>query len=163
MAFSPLYAADGYIGAGLGQSEIRQGFFGEYGNAFKIFAGLRLYPNLAIEAAYLDYGNPSENLFGVETQYDAWATAAWAKGIWPATANIDLLGKAGLAYSKIDKTITVFGSPPSKTSFSGTNFAWGLGASFKYWEKFSVQLEYEDINSDLDTITLWSISALYTF
>lgn len=163
VAVSPLYAAEGYVGGGLGQSEIRQGLFGEYGNAFKVFGGLRLHPNLAIELAYLDFGNPSENLFGIETQYEAWATAAWAKAIWPATAKIDLIGKAGLAYSKIDKTTTVFGSPPSKTSSSGTNFTWGVGASFNYWKKFSVQAEYEDINSDLDTITLWSISAVYTF
>ena len=162
MAFSPLYAADGYLGVGLGQSEINQGFFGEYGNASKIFGGVRLHSNLAVEVAYLDFGNPSENLFGLEVEYEARAVAAWAKGILPVISKIDLFGKAGWAYWEIDKTVTLF-SLPSKTTASGSDFAWGVGASFNYWEKFSVQLEYEDINSDIDTITLWSISALYKF
>lgn len=163
MAFSPLHALDGYLGIGLGQSEINQGLFGEYGNGFKIFGGARLHPNLAVEAAYLDFGNPSENLFGIETMYEAWATAAWAKGILPVISKIDLFGKVGWAYWEVEKSTTVFGLPPSKTSASGNNFTWGVGTSFNYWDNFSIQLEYEDINSDLDTITLWSVSALYTF
>ena len=163
IAVSPAYADDGYVGIGLGQSEINQGLFGEYGNAFKVFGGWRMHPHLAIEAAYLNFGNPSQNLFGIETQYEASAVAAWAKGLWPVSKNIDLFGKAGLAHWKVDETTTVFGFPPSKSTTNGTNFAWGLGVIFNHWEKVSMQLEYEDINSDLDTITLWSISALYKF
>ena len=163
IAFSPLYALDGYLGVGLGQSEINQGFFGEYGDGFKIFGGVQPHPNLAVEAAYLDFGSPSENLFGVETQYEAWATAVWAKGIWPVVSKIELFGKAGWAYWEIDRTTTLFGLPPSKVTASGNDFTWGIGASFNYWDNFSFQLEYEDINSDIDTITLWSISALYKF
>lgn len=163
LVISRAYAIDGYIGFGLGQSEINQGFFGEYGNGFKGFGGVRAHPNLAIEGAYLDFGNPSENLFGVETEYEAWALAAWAKGLWPVSKNIELFGKAGLAYWEVDRTTTIFGSTPSKTSSDGTDFAWGAGAAFNYWEKFSIQLEYEDINAEIDTITLWSISAVYTF
>lgn len=160
---STVIAADGYLGAGLGQSEVRQALFGEYGDGFKIFGGARYNQNLAAEIAYQDFGNPSENLFGVETEYEAWAVALWLKGIWPATSKIDLLGKAGLAYWEVDKTTTVFGFPPSTTSASGTDFAWGVGVSFNYWDKLSIQLEYEDINADIDTITLWSISAVYQF
>ena len=163
MAYSPVYAADGYIGFGLGQSEINQGLFGEYGNGFKAFGGVRLNTNIAIEAAYLDFGNPNQNLFGVETKYEAQAFAAWAKGLWPISPHIGLFGKAGLANWKVDATTTVFGSPPSKRSQDGTNFAWGIGVSFNYWDRFSLQLEYEDINADIDAITLWSASALYTF
>ncbi len=162
-AFSSAQANDGYIGLGLGQSEINQAFFGEYGNGFKVFGGVRMHPNLVIEAAYLDFGNPSESLFGIETKYEAWAVAVWAKGLWPVTQKTELFGKAGLAYWEVDKTTTVFGSPPSKMSLDGSDFAWGLGFTFNHWKKFSIQLEYEDINSDLDTITLWSISGLYRF
>ena len=163
MAFSPLYAADGYWGVGFGQSEINQGFFGEYGNGFKLFGGVRQHPNLAIEMAYLNFGNPSEGLFGIDIEYEAMAVAAWAKGIWPVKSRIDLFGKAGWAYWDIERTSTVFGAPASTTTSDGSNFSWGLGVTFNYWEKLSVQLEYEDINSDIDTITLWSISALYAF
>lgn len=161
--FSQAYAADGYIGLGLGQSEINQGFFGEYGNGYKLFGGVRVHKNLAIEAAYTDFGNPSENLFGVEVEYEAWSVGAWAKGLWPVSQHIELFGKAGVAYWEADETSTVFGLPPTKTSWDGTDFAWGVGASFNYWDHVSIQLEYEDILADIDTITLWSISVLYTF
>jgi OmpA-OmpF porin, OOP family len=157
------YAVDGYVGLGLGQSEINQGLFGEYGNAYKIIGGIRLHPNLALEAAYLDYGKPKENLFGVETEYEATAVAIWAKGLWPVTQKIDLLGKLGLAAWEVKETTTVFGSPPSTTTSDGTNFSWGVGAAFNYWDRFSIQVEYEDVNADINTMTLWSVSALYRF
>ena len=163
LASSPVYAAGGYLGLGLGQAEIRQGFFGEYGDGYKIFGGVRLHHHLAIEAAYLDFGHPSENLFGVQTKYTSSAFGLWAKGLWPVKRTINLYAKAGLAHWKIDKTTTVFGSSPSKTSTSGSNFAWGAGVAFNSWKRFSLQLEYEDINSDLDTITLWSVAGIYRF
>lgn len=158
-----VYAVDGYIGLGIGQSEINQGFFGEYGNAYKIFGGLRLHPNLAVEVAYIDYGNPKETLFGIDTEYEASAYAVWAKGLWPVAQQFELLGKLGLGVWDITKTTTVFGLPPSTTTSDGTDFAWGVGAAFNYRDNFSIQLEYEDINSDIDTMTLWSISVLYKF
>ena len=89
--------------------------------------------------------------------------AAWAKGLLPVGKKYELFGKVGWAYWNTEAKTTVFGSPPSKTSDNGSNFAWGLGIKANYWEKFSVQLEYEDINSYLDTITLWSISGIYSF
>jgi opacity protein-like surface antigen len=157
------YALDGYAGIGIGQSEINQGFFGKYGNGFKIIAGIRLHSHWAIEAAYSDYGKPQENLFGVETEYEATAVAAWAKGLWPVTRKIDLLGKVGLASWKVKKTTTLFGSPPSTTTSEGTDFSWGIGVAFNHWKSFSIQVEYEDVNADIDTMTLWSVSALYRF
>lgn len=156
-------AADWYAGLGFGQSEIDQGFFGEYGDGFKIFGGLELNRNAAVEAAYIDYGSPSENLFGAETEYEATAVAAWAKGVWPVFTSIDLFGKAGLAYWEVNSKSTLFGFPSSKSSDDGIDFSWGFGASFNYWDKLSIQLEYEDIVADIDAITLWSISALYRF
>lgn len=162
MAGSQAYAADRYIGFGLGQSEINQGFFGEYGNGFKIFAGMHLHNFIAIEAAYLDYGNPSENLFGINTEYEATAVAAWAKSLWPITQNIRLFAKAGVANWEVDKTTSVFG-PPTTTSQDGNDFTWGVGISFNKWDHLAIQLEYEDINADIDAITLWSASVLYSF
>jgi opacity protein-like surface antigen len=157
------FAADGYVGLGIGQSEINQGLFGEYGDAFKIVGGVRLHPNLALEVDYIDYGKPKQNLFGVDVEYEATAVAAWAKGFWPVTQKIDLLGKLGLGAWRVKETATIFGSPPQTTTSNGTNFAWGVGAAFNYWDRLSVQVEYEDVNADIDTMTLWSVSALYRF
>lgn len=156
-------AANWYVGLGFGQSEINQGFFGEYGDGFKVFGGLQLNRNVAMEAAYIDYGNPSENVFGADTDYEATAVAAWVKGLWPVFSSVDLTGKAGLAYWEVDSKSTLFGFPSSKSSEDGVDFTWGIGASLNYWDKLSIQLEYEDILADIDAITLWSISAIYSF
>lgn len=163
MTLQFLHAADGYLGVGLGQSEINQGLFGEYGNAYKVFAGARVHQNLVIEVAYIDFGNPSENLFGITKEYDAWAIGTWAKGIWPITTKFELFGKAGWAYWEIEEKTTIFGQQQPTHSSSGNDFTWGIGVAFSQWEKFSMQLEYEDFNTSLDTVTLWSISALYGF
>lgn len=163
-AYTPVYAADAYLGGGLGQSEINQSFFGEYGNGYKIFGGMRVHRNLSIEVAYLDYGNPRQN-FIFETDAEGWSVGAWAKGLWPVSQNIELFGKAGLAYWETEQTTTIFG-PPLTTSEDGIDVAWAVGAKFNYWDKVSVQLEYEDIEAGGDItsrLALWSISALYTF
>jgi len=156
-------AANWYVGLGFGQSEIDQGFFGEYGDGFKVFGGLQLNRNVAVEAAYIDYGSPSENVFGADTKYEATAVAAWAKGLWPVFSRIDLFGKVGLAYWEVDSKSTLFGFPSSTTSDDGIDLSWGIGTSLNYWDKLSIQLEYEDILADIDAITLWSISAVYKF
>lgn len=157
------HADGGYVGLGVGQSEINQGLFGEYGDGFKVFGGYRAHPNFAVEAAYMNFGEPSEDLFGIQKEYEACAAAVWAKGLWPATRNIELFGKVGWAYWEAESYTSVFGSPTVKKSWEGNDFTWGVGVAFNQWDKFSIQLEYEDVNADLDTITLWSISGLYRF
>jgi len=157
------YAVDGYVGLGIGQSDISQGLFSQSGNAFKIIGGVRLHPYWAVEAAYIDYGKPEENFIGINSKYEATAVAAWVKGLWPVTQKIDLLGKLGLASWTVKETTTLFGFPPTTTTSNGTDITWGIGAAFKYWDRVSIQVEYEAVNSDIDTMALWSVSALYRF
>lgn len=161
--FSPVQANGAYVGLGVGQSEINQELFDEYGTGFKVFGGFRTHPNLAIEAAYINFGEPSENLFGADREYEACAATIWAKGLWPITRNIELFGKVGWAYWEAESYTTVSGTPTIKKSWKGNDFTWGAGVDFNQWEKFSIQLEYEDVNTDLDKTTLWSVSGLYRF
>jgi len=160
---SPAQARGGYIGLGIGQSEINHGQFDETGTGFKVFGGFQTHPYFAIEAAYMNFGEPSENRSGTEKEYEACAAAIWAKGFWPITRSIDLLGKAGWAYWEAESYTTPPGNPTVKQSWEGNDFAWGLGASFNPGKKLSIQLEYEEVNNDLDKTALWSVSGLYRF
>jgi len=54
-------ATDAYLGVGIGDSYIDQDIFGESDTAYKIFAGLQLHPNFAVEATYMDLGQPVED------------------------------------------------------------------------------------------------------
>ena len=40
---------------------------------YKLFGGLKLHPNFAVKAAYMDLGQPIEDFFGFRREYDVWA------------------------------------------------------------------------------------------
>jgi len=155
--------ANAYLGVGIGDSYIDQDIFGESDTAYKIFAGLQLHPNFAVEAAYMDLGQPVEDFFGFRQEYDVWAVALWAKGIWPVTQRIDLFGKLGFAHWEYDKTTSFSGSLPSTTSKSANDFGWGIGIGFDVGEKWMIPVEYEQISGDIDKAGVFSISAMYKF
>ena len=156
-------AADAYLGIGIGDSYIDQDIFGESDTAYKFFGGLQFNPNFAVEAAYMDLGQPVQDFFGLREEYDVWAVALWAKGIWPVTKNIDLFGKLGLAHWEYDKTYQAGSLPPQTTSENANDFAWGIGISFGVGKKWAIPLEYEQISGDIDKAGLFSISAMYKF
>lgn len=157
------HAADAYLGFGIGQGYVDQNLFGESDTAYKVFGGVQLHPNFAVEAAYMDLGQPVEDFFGLRQEYDVWAVALWGKGIWPVTERIDLFGKLGFAHWEYDETTRLGSLPPSTTSESANDFGWGIGIGFDVGEKWQIPLEYEQISGDIDKAGLFSISAIYKF
>ncbi|KPL19987.1 MAG: hypothetical protein AMJ92_00605 [candidate division Zixibacteria bacterium SM23_81] len=158
-----VFAADKYIGVGLGISEIEDSGFDSIGGAFKFFGGVRMHKHFAVEAAYMNFGKLEEDFFGIRGEYDLWELGAWAKGILPVHPQFGLFAKAGLVHWKLDATRTLFGFAPSSWSANGNDFAWGLGAAFNASAKFSVQLEYDQANVDVDKATLWTASGVFHF
>ena len=156
-------AADAYLGIGIGDAYIDQDIFGESDTAYKIFGGLQFHPNFAVEAAYMDLGQPVEDFFGFRTEYDVWAVALWAKGILSVSRRIDLFGKLGFAHWEYDKTTSFTGSFPSTTSESANDFGWGIGISFDVGKNWMIPLEYEQISGDIDKAGLFSVSVVYQF
>ena len=156
-------AVDGYVGIGIGESYVDQGVFGEMDTAYKFFGGAQFHPNIAVEVAYMDLGKPVEDFFGLRQEYDVWALALWAKGILPVTKTIDLFGKLGFAHWEYDKTSQIGSLPPTSTSQSSNDFAWGLGISFDVGKKFAIPIEYEKIGTDLDNTAMFSVSCIYSF
>ena len=156
-------AADAYLGIGIGDAYIDQDIFGESDTAYKIFGGLQFHPNFAVEAAYMDLGQPVEDFFGLREEFDVWAVALWAKGILPVTEGIDLFGKLGFAHWEYDKTTSFSGSLSSTTSENANDFAWGIGIGFDVGKNWMIPLEYEQISGDIDKAGLFSISAMYKF
>lgn len=154
------HAADAYLGIGIGEAHIGQGLFSEDDTAYKFFGGLKLHPNFAAEAAYMDLGQPVQNIFGWVQEYDVWAVALWAKGIWPVTERIDLFGKLGYVHWEYDERDNL---SSSTRSVSANDLGWGIGIGFDVGEKWAIPVEYEQINGDLDKAGLFSVSVMYQF
>ncbi|MDH5648721.1 MAG: outer membrane beta-barrel protein [Gammaproteobacteria bacterium] len=161
--FPAMVTGGSYLGAAIGYSYVDQSLFAESGTGIKVFGGIGLNSYFSVEAAYMDLGQPQEDLFGLQQDYDVWAAGLWAKGMLPLGSRIIVFGKAGLAHWDLEKTTTFFGLSSQTVSQSGNDPIWGVGMEFKIGDRYSMPLEYERIESEDDEIALFSIGIVYRF
>lgn len=151
-----------YVGAGLGQSQIRSndsnygypGYYNDYQFAWKAFVGIRPISFLGAEFQYIDFGQPNCNGYynnyysgycntaqnGINTHPTA--TALFAVGYFPIPVpNFDIFAKAGAARLSLDvPTFTqvpcVAGSPCPNYNIgpqqSVTDTKFAYGAGVQY-------------------------------
>jgi len=143
-----------YIGAGAGDASVKDGAFDASDSASKIFAGYNVgfipLVDFAVEASYVDFGNPSTAIGNVEiTGLSAFGLAGLSFGPF------GLFVKAGVIDWDLDSN---FGTSSSET---GSDSAYGIGARFAIGP-LSVRAEYEvyDLDADLDMV---SVSGAFTF
>ena len=159
-------AASGlYLGAGLGQSTIKDNTSG--GNldandtAFKAFVGYRfnMIPivDLAVEGGYTDFGKPSQSISAQNVQFKLHGYDAAGLLIFPL-GPIDLYGKVGMLSWSADTSVA--GTTSSET---GTDSFYGVGVGFYIW-KIGIRAEYERYQiKDVDRVDMYSLSALFQF
>lgn len=164
-----------YIGAGIGQFNMNVDDFDDIDNAisdvadsddnsWKIFAGYRVMPFLALEAAYIDLGKPGGDFNGTSgngnyrAEISGFAPAAL--GIVPI-GPIEAFAKAGWYFYDIDLNLETNGTPSVSGSDSDDGFMWGLGASIVLLEHLELRAEYEriDIRSAKDSDAFWLTAA----
>ena len=144
-----------YIGAGVGDASVKEGDFDESDSAYKIFGGYNIgfipLVDFAVEASYVDFGNPSSGPDNVEvTGLNAFGLAGLSFGPF------GIFAKAGV----IDWDVDVSGNDVG--SDSGTDPAYGVGARFALGS-FAVRAEYELYDTDLADVEMLSVSAVFTF
>jgi hypothetical protein len=118
--------------------------------SWKAYAGVRPLKWLAVEADYIDLGSASSTyntgLFG-ETGYSdvtGYTWGAYVVGFLPIPLPmVDVFGKAGAAFSRLDFTSYQPGAGLSFAS-TGTEFAWGIGVQ-AHISIVGARLEYEDL------------------
>ena len=144
-----------YIGAGAGDASVKEAGFDASDSSYKVFGGYNIgfipLVDFAVEASYVDFGNPSTSLGNVEvTGLNAFGLAGLSFGPF------GVFVKAGGINWDMNST---FGS--TNSSDSGTDPAYGVGARLSIGS-FAVRAEYEvyDLDADLDMV---SVSAVYTF
>jgi outer membrane immunogenic protein len=166
-------AADGfYIGAGAGAATFRENFdVGkvESGDvAYKGFVGWRFgripIIDLAVEAAYTDFGQPSQR---TAPGTSAFAQNADIKLRGPSLAGllilpvgpIDLYGKGGVIDWKAEQTVG-----GSSINRSGTDSFYGVGIGVLIGGRFGIRAEYERFEvKDLDRVDMATVSVHWQF
>jgi opacity protein-like surface antigen len=149
-----------YIGGSLGQASVKidEGLtqLDDNDTGYKVIVGIRPLDWLGFEANYVDFGNPKDN--GVEIK--AHGISAFAVPFY-AFGPLDVYAKVGA----IDWKSSVSASGVSSNAFKndGTDFAYGVGAQFRFLS-LSVRAEYERFEAeDIDHLNMVSIGVTYTF
>jgi hypothetical protein len=162
----PAVAADNgfYLGGSVGQANLKiddltggalaDDDFDADDTAFKLIAGIRPLDWLAVEAAYVNFGEPKDDVSGFPLEADGDGISAFAVGFL-AVGPVDLFAKAGLIAwdSKIEG---------GAFDDDGSDLAYGVGAQFRVLG-LAIRAEYEKFeitDVDLDMI---SIGLTYTF
>jgi len=146
-----------YIGAGVGNAPIKVANFDESDFAYKIFGGYNFgyipLVDLAVEASYVDFGNPASNIANLDiTGFDAFGLVGLSFGPF------GIFAKAGLV--NWDATIL---NNFEKFTDDGLDPAYGIGARLKFGS-FAVRAEYELFDIDnVRKVSMLSASFVYTF
>jgi hypothetical protein len=147
-----------YIGASIGDAnvEVDEGFgqLDASDTGFKLIAGIRPLDWLAVEASYVNFGEPEDNGLSV----DADGISAFAVLFLPV-GPVDLFAKGGL----VNYDASIDGGGGTLASDDGTEFAYGVGAAFRVWS-LAIRAEYEIFEiADVDDANLLSLGVTFTF
>jgi OOP family OmpA-OmpF porin len=183
LAASPAFAAEDagfYVGAGLGNMSLDSDSiygrdFDGSDTGFKVFAGYKFMPWLALEAEYLDGGEP-EDVFRSEDFPDERlkVTAGVsgfigsAVGILPIGESFDVFAKAGFIYWDGDGSGKIRNDQGTleKVSYGndGTDFAWAVGGTWYFMENLGLRAEYQGFEiSDFSSVAFASASVTWSF
>jgi hypothetical protein len=164
-----------YMGGSIGGSSLEvRDFDDELGNlrfsegdtAFKLFGGIRFLNFLAVEAGYVDLGDPTDIVGEVEgdpfeVQIGVKGWDAFAIGLLPL-GPVDLFAKIGVVSWDADIR-AVLDDAIDSDSDSGTDAAYGLGVTLRLG-KLALRAEGEQFNiADADDVYMFSVGASFTF
>jgi opacity protein-like surface antigen len=156
-----------YLGASVGQANVQlddslSSDFDANDTGYKIILGIRPLDWLGVEASYVDFGSPDDQVAtvdgGTTVEANLDGISAFAVGFL-AIGPVDLFAKVGLI--NWDGTVK---APELSLSASndGTDFAYGVGAQFRVWS-LSLRAEYEKFDIVDTDVNLLSVGVTWTF
>jgi len=184
LAASPAFAADDsgfYVGAGLGNFALNSDAIYEGRDfdgsdiGFKVFGGYQFLKWLAVEAEYIDGGDPDDIFRSEAFPDDRFKVTAGvsgfpvsAVGILPIGEQFNVFGKLGFIYWSADGSGKI--RDPDGTVVKagvdedGTDFAWGVGGTWNITENFGARIEYQGFEiSNFDSVDFASASVIWRF
>ena len=135
-------------------------------SGFKIFGGFQFTKHWGAEVGYVDFGKAGirGSVIGIPFTGDLGITAFTlaGTGTLPLGTNFALLGKVGMANWDAKVSVSALGLGGS-TSDSGTDMFYGIGARYSFNKNLSVQLEFEQYETDADSVNMTSVGLRYKF
>jgi len=121
-------------------------------SGFKIFGGFQFSRHWGAEVGYVDFGKATIGDFG-----DIGVTALTfaGTGTLPLNESFSLLGKVGMAMWDA--------SGSASSGNDGTDLFYGIGARYNFNKNLSVQVEYEILDTDNDSVNMTSVGLRYKF
>jgi hypothetical protein len=166
LATPQVNAADGlYLGAGIGLATFKDQVDTETVEAddaaFRGFIGWRFddvpLVDLAVEAAYTDFGRPSQTMGGQTVQFKLTGPSVAGLLILPL-GPVDLYAKGGVLSWRSERS-----AGGLTASQSGTDAFYGAGVGFYLW-KVGFRAEYERFQiKDVDRLDMLSLNVLFQF
>jgi OOP family OmpA-OmpF porin len=146
-----------YVGAGVGQFNVEvdtagpDTFKGD-DTTLKVFVGWRLSPHFALELDYIDLGNSSDTVSGINYHAEVNGFAPYAIGTLPL-GPIELFGKVGYYFYNVK-----FGSSSQNlVDDSHEDLTYGVGIGITLFDHLHARLEYEiiDVEDTDDSNAIW--------
>lgn len=140
LACGPVAAQQAYIGAGVGQSDVDE--LNDTDTAFKVFLGVHVNPNLALEGGLVSFGETTANYGGGESiSADAAGAYGAVVGRLPVGA-ATVYGKVGLQYWDVDLVVCSAGMC-DRGSDTGIDPMLGVGLEIPMVNRVAVRAEFE--------------------
>lgn len=127
-------------------------------SGWKVFGGYKVTPNLAVEGAYVDFGEastsgaipviPGVNAVPNATDLTAQATGFNVSGVASTelTEELNLFGKAGMMMWEKETTAKIQGVNTLSTTNDGVDLSLGAGAEYKINDNWGIRGEAEHFN-----------------
>jgi len=159
-----------YLGGGVGQFNLKLDDVDQTDDAierlddddtaWKAFVGYRFNPYIALEAAYVDFGGPSDSF---ETAGSNGDFTAEISGFEPSVIGtipvgpVELFGKIGYLFYDVDASVDLDNGPGFDSSSSEQDLTYGGGVGMTFFGHLNARLEYERIDSSVvdDADAFW--------
>ena len=150
------------LGASYGYADIEdsdQNFtFDGADTGYKLFGSYMFRNGFGIEGAYIDFGEPDDDLLGQIARIDAEAWSLYGVGEFGLSDSLDLFAKAGVVSWEADSLID--GIPVGVDD--GEDLALGIGATFNSGGALGLRAEFEWFDID-DADAVWMASVGFEF
>jgi opacity protein-like surface antigen len=162
-----------YVGAGWGRFNLKPESINDvesdvtqithsHDDAFKINAGYRFMPYFALEADYIDFGDPGSSFYGTGSSGNYKLKVAGFAPFAVATLPLgpfEVFGKAGWLFS--DNKLKVYLNEPGQqvvqSSHSSSDFIYGGGVGITFLRHLNINAEYDRVRVEnaSDSDALW--------
>jgi opacity protein-like surface antigen len=151
-----------YLGAGVGQFNVEVDdvsdaastveSFDSDDTVYKVFAGWRFAPFIAVELDYIDLGAPEDRIQEINVEAEISGIAPYLIGTLPL-GPIELFAKVGYYFYDIELNAENLGSLDD----SNEDLVYGAGLGLTLFEHLHARIEYEiiDISEVDDANALW--------